>query len=172
MMAALLDWFTKFPALWAAGGFIIGGIATGASAIFVFNKYGDKLVQVNDKIVQAQDKQLGMMERTLGLQKEHYEGELNELRKHHEIELGDAKREWQECRTLLHAKREEWQDESLKMQLAIKEFESRPDMRTLNTTLEGVVLLIKTVSENLDKHDKSIDARMKEFVEAVRPSKT
>lgn len=171
MIATLLDWFTKFPALWVAVGFVGGAIGTGVAAIFVFNKYGDKLVQVNDKIVTQQDKQLGMMERTLGLQKEHYEGELNELRKHHEIELGDAKREWQECRTLLHAKREEWQDESLKMQLAIKEFESRPDMRTLNVTLEKVVKLIETVSNNLDKHDKSIDTRMKEFVEVVKPSR-
>jgi hypothetical protein len=87
MFASLLDWFTKFPALWAVAGFIFGGLATGAVSLFVFNKYGDKLVQVNDKIVTQQDKQLGMMERTLGMQKEHYEGELNELRRHHEIEL-------------------------------------------------------------------------------------
>jgi archaellum component FlaC len=58
------------------------------------------------------------------------------------------------------------------MQLAIKEFESRPDMRTLNTTLEKVVELIETVSNNLDKHDKSIDERMKQFIDVVKPPKT
>lgn len=165
MLLTLLEWFAKFPALWA----IVGALATGVAAVFVFNKYGDKLIQVNDKIVIQQDKQLAMQERTLNMQKDHYEGEINELRKHHTLELNEAKREWQECRTILHDERKKWNAESLNMQLAIKEFESRPDMRSLNTTMKEMVELIRGVGDSLNKHDKSIDTRMKEFIVAMKP---
>jgi gas vesicle protein len=167
-LSALVDWFTRFPALWAATGLLAGVIGTGVAAVFVFRKYGAVLTQANDKLVDIQEKQLDMMERTLQMQKEHYENEITELRKHQEVELAEAKREWQECRQLLHNKREEWTAESLRMQVTIQDLESRPDMRSLNTTLKEIVQLIKAVSSSLDKHDKSIDTRMRQFVKAVK----
>jgi hypothetical protein len=171
MFATALEWFTRFPALWAGVGFVAGAIGTGVAAVLVFRKYGADLTHASDKLLGIQSKQLDMMERTLQLQREHCENEISELRKHHEQELAEAKREWQECRAMLHAKREEWNSESLKMQLTIKEFESRPDMRSLNTTMKEVVELIKAVGMSLEKHDKSIDERMKQFVKAVRTHK-
>lgn len=159
----LMEWFARFPALWVAVGIVVGAITTSLAAIIVFRKYGDQLTGANDKLVGIQEKQLGMMERTMKLQKDHYEQELEE-----------CKKEREEYKNTLHAKREEWQADSTKMQLAIQDLESRPDMRVLNTTLQDVVSLIQKVadslekvSDNLDKHDKSIDVRMQTFLKQI-----
>lgn len=148
-----IDWFVKFPALWLAAGFIGGGAITGVVSVLVFRKYGNTLTNANDKLVGIQEKQLDMMERTLQMQKEHYEAEISE-----------CKRERQEYKDTLHSKREEWNAESIKMQLLIQELESRPDMTALGTAMTEVVKLIETVAANLDKHDKSVDERMTKFM--------
>lgn len=170
-LAGLLDWFVKFPALWAVIGFVIGGIITGICAVLVFRRYGDALVQVNDKIIKQQDKQLEMMERTLKMQKEHYEAEAAETKTRYEAAIEEVKTDWQKCRQILHDERKEWNSESMKMKLLIQDLEGRPNLSTLNTTLEQIVSLVQKVGENLDKHDKSIDLRMQKFIEAIRPKR-
>lgn len=162
----MLDLFHNLPnpTIWAGISFVFGVGLTGVAYHLVLKRYGplqtkvlEGLSKANDKLVDTQDKQLAMMERTTEMQKQHYEAE-----------LAECKKERQEYKDTLHAKREEWQAESVKMQLLIQELEGRPDMTALNTTLEKVVLLIQTVSGNLDKHDKSIDERMKQFGKMIK----
>lgn len=165
-----MEWLSHLPVptIWAGISFILGVGLTGIAYHLVLKRYGplqtkvlEGLSKANDKLVDTQTKQLAMMERTLQMQKEHYE-----------IELTECKKERQEYKDTLHAKRDEWQVESTKMQLLIAELEGRPNMTALNTTLEKVVMLIETVSANLDKHDKSIDLRMQQFVKTIRRSRS
>lgn len=171
-LASLLDWFVKFPALWAAAGFVVSGAITATVATLIFRKYGDDLVKINDKIVVQQDKQLAMMERTLRMQKEHYEAEAAETKTRYEAAIEEVKTDWQKCRQILHDERKEWNSESMKMKLLIQDLEGRPNLSTLNTTLEQIVSLVQKVGENLDNHDKSIDLRMQKFIEAIKPKRT
>jgi gas vesicle protein len=89
-ISTLLDWFIKFPALWAATGFIVGGIAVAIAAVLVFRRYGTELSNASDKLLKYAEQQLRMMERTLQMQKEHYDAE-----------LGECKRERQEYKDTL-----------------------------------------------------------------------
>lgn len=153
MIASLLDWFVKFPALWAATGFIVGGIAVGISSVLVFRRYGDAVTKSADKLVGLQTKQLEVMERTLVRQKDHYEAELE-----------GAKDEWKACRKELHTKREEWNAESLRMQLLIADLEGRPNVTTLNETMKEVCVQLSAVAVDLREHEQQTEQRFREFM--------
>lgn len=153
MLADLLDWFVKFPALWAATGFIIGGIAVGIAAVLVFRRYGAELSKASDKLLDYARQQLAMMERTLNMQKEHYETEVKVITK-----------EWQECRKTLHDERKEWNADSLKMQLLIADLEGRPNVTTLNETMREVCTQLSAVALDLREHEQQTEQRFREFM--------
>jgi gas vesicle protein len=149
------DWILKFPGLWALTGFVGGGIITAIVAILVFRRYGTVLSQANDRLVEIQTKQLELMEVTLNMQKTHYEDELKTLRA-----------ERQEYKDALHASREEWNKESVRMQLTIQELESRPNMTTVGDMIRRALELLEDLVTTLNNHDKQMQEYAKDFKKA------
>lgn len=144
---------------------------TAIVSVMVFHRFGLSMTASAEKMVELQKYQIEMHEKTLVMQKTHYEGELNELRIKHKSEVEESKNEWLKCRKELHDRRDEWQDESTKMQILIHDLENRPDMTSLGKVLESVTHLIESVVaklelviNNLNKHDAQVQTRQEKYM--------
>jgi hypothetical protein len=138
----MIDLLLKFPALWALGGGVLGGFITLLVAWLIMRRYGPAEKAASDRLADLQKKQLETMEKTtemqlsahtaaLEMQKTHYEGELNEIRKKAEADVTAAVARADAYEKHLHDKRNEWNAEKLQMTVEIEQLRARPDLGTL-----------------------------------------
>jgi hypothetical protein len=141
----LIEWFTRFPALWAVAGIafsFLGAFIAVVVMFLIWKKYGPKRDEMSEKLAESQKLQLDSLERTMRLQieggqsslkmqKEHYESELKECREKAERDIAAAIAEKKTAEQLLHEKRNGWQAEKLEMTALIEQLKSRPDITTL-----------------------------------------
>lgn len=192
----LLDWFAKFPALWALAGLLVGGVVTAVVAILIGRKFGAQVTKSADVLVKLQEKQLKSMgdamilqqqlsDRAMAQQKEHYDAELAETRRKAEVDLKTMTDERNTYRTTLHAERNDLGAQLTEAKLQIERLEARPDLTsllefeqesdkrresfytTLGGTMKKLVELIGNVGNALAEHDKKTVERMQSFIEPV-----
>lgn len=196
MAATLMDWLTKFPALFALAGAFLGSIATCVVGWLVLRRYGPATGEARKELVELQKQQLETLKSTtkmqldsqtstLAMQKEHYETEHAETRRKYEADIVELKAKCQTAEDNLHTKRNEWNAEQLKLALENEQLKARPDVTslfefekksderresfytTMGETMGKMAKVLDGVSLRLEEHDSGLDKRMQEFVQPV-----
>lgn len=193
---SVLEWFTKFPALWAVVGLVVGGFVTTVVSILINRKFGEQVTKSTNVLVDIQAKQLASMEKALemqktlsdgalAMQKDHYDAELTETRRKAAVDLETMTEERNTYRTTLHDERNVLGTQLTEAKLKIAELEARPDLtsllefeqksderresfyKRLGDTMETMSKALKAVTDALAEHDAKTVERMKAFIEPV-----
>lgn len=138
----IMEWFTRFPALFAFAGGTIGVIVSVVIFWLILKKFGPAEKAATGRLMDLQQKQLSTMEATtalqikaqtdaLAMQKGHYDEELHEVRSKAEADVKEARTRADLAEEHLHTKRNEWNNSQLALTVEAEQLRARPDLGTL-----------------------------------------
>jgi hypothetical protein len=188
----LIEWFTRFPALWAVAAIVITFFSASITAVVMFliwKKYGPKRDEMSAQLAESQKLQLDSLERTMRLQieggqaslrmqKEHYESELKECREKTERDVAAVVAEKKAAEKTLHDRRNDWNTEKLAMTAEIEQLKSRPNVESLfnfekksDERREAFYLelgqTMSSIRDSITNHDNSVAKKIEPMMEVL-----
>jgi enoyl-[acyl-carrier-protein] reductase (NADH) len=163
-----MEWFARFPALWAFTGTVIGGILTSIAWWLVYRRVGTFISNEMAGLAEIHKQQVASQRDLLEMENQRHEAQVKTLLEKHEIDVLRLTNEREKVRDEKHTAAQEWGVKSLEYQLKIQELENRPDLSSLSELLTRNTSVMEGIAHSIEQHDNKIDERMKQYLEPVR----